>query len=63
MSLCRFTARLADAFGPAPMGLTPLPVAWQALDRTAPVLPMMPGSQSGAPTTMCVTASPPCLPR
>ena len=32
----------------------------QALDRSAPVLPMMPGMPSAAPTTTCVTGSPPC---
>ena len=34
----------------------------QALDRTAPVLPMMPGLPNGAPTTTCGMASRPCSP-
>ena len=34
----------------------------QALDRSAPVLPMMPGCPSAVPTTTCATASPRCSP-
>ena len=32
----------------------------QALARTSPVLPMMPGCRSGVPTTTCGTGSPAC---
>jgi transposase len=35
----------------------------QALDRSQPVLPMMPACPNGAPTTTCGTASPACSPR
>ena len=35
----------------------------QALDRTAPVLPMLPGDPSGGPTTTSGTAPPTCSPR
>lgn len=36
----------------------------QALDRSAPVLPMMPGMpESHPPTTMCAVASPTCSQR
>jgi transcriptional regulator with XRE-family HTH domain len=34
----------------------------QALDRTAPLLPMRPGQIGGAPTMMNATAPPACLP-
>ena len=34
----------------------------QALDRLAPVLPMMPECRNAAPTTTCATASPRCSP-
>jgi Homeodomain-like domain len=34
----------------------------QALDRTAPVLPLLPGGPSDAPTTTAVTAPPTCTP-
>ena len=35
----------------------------QALDRTAPVLPLLPGSPSDARTTTAATVSPTCTPR
>jgi hypothetical protein len=35
----------------------------QALDRTAPILPIRPGSRSAKPTTTSATAPPPCSPR
>ncbi len=35
----------------------------QALDRTAPVLPMMPADPNGRPTTTSATARPACSPR
>jgi transposase len=34
----------------------------QALDRTAPVLPLLPGPRSGPPTTTPATGSPTCTP-
>jgi hypothetical protein len=34
----------------------------QALDRTAPILPLLPGTPSGPPTTPPVTAPPTCTP-
>src|SRR5512132_1090224 len=34
----------------------------QALDRTAPVLPLLPGTPSGRPTTTPATGSPTCMP-
>jgi hypothetical protein len=34
----------------------------QALDRTAPILPLLPGTPSGPPTTMSATGSPTCTP-
>jgi hypothetical protein len=33
----------------------------QALDRTAPSLPILPTTPASAPTTMCATAPPACL--
>jgi transposase len=35
----------------------------QALDRTAPILPIMPGGRRSRPTTTSATAPPPCSPR
>jgi hypothetical protein len=35
----------------------------QALDRTAPMLPMMPPRPGGRPTTTSATAPPACSPR